>query len=50
MNRTRYWPGVGTKPLLYTSGGGKVFGQLQTFMFAFTHSYLQRMMQRAVHF
>ena len=50
MNRTPYWPGGGTEPLLYDKWWGKVFGQLQTFMFAFTHAYLQPMMQRAVHF
>lgn len=50
MDRTRFWPGIGTRPLIMDKWWGKLLGQFQSFMFAFTHAYLQPMLQRAVHF
>jgi hypothetical protein len=50
MNRSRFWPGMGDRPLIADKWYGKMFTQFQNFSFAFTNRYIAQFMQRAVHF
>ena len=50
MNRTRFWPGLGDRPLIADKWYGKMFTQFQNFSFAFTNRYIAQILQRAVHF
>lgn len=50
MNRTRFWPGLGDRPLIADKWYGKMFTQFQNFSFAFTNRYVAQFLQRAVHF
>lgn len=50
MNRSRFWPGIGDRPLYMDKWWGKLLGQFQGFAYTFVNRYMTPLFQRAVHY